>query len=209
MTRRPRGFTLAEQLSVAGLVLLVLGLTLQVLQPALNTWMLDQARGETEQVGLVVAGRLASELRASTADSLVAGTVTGIPAVAFLSTGDTAVRFDAETGRPVWRQLVVYYLDSENRILYRKQWPAAGAGTQIPLLERKLPTTDPFRITERELRALCTTRNGTEERAAYHVEELRLAVEDHEPARLELGLACPTRLGTERTRRHAAVKMWN
>lgn len=157
---RTRGFSLAEQLTVAGLVLLLLGVVAQVLIPCLDIWRRDQDRARLEQGARTVGARLAAEIPRSTAASLTI--LSDPPALSYcLPEG-----FDPLAGRPLWARMVAWYLDAPNRVLYRKEWPDP---LPIPALGATLPALAPARLSEAELRELCTTANGTEKVAAEHV----------------------------------------
>jgi hypothetical protein len=110
-----RGFTLLEQIAACALFSLVMTLSWQVLSPNLRLWQRERGRAEIEQNSLVVATRLAAELRASNADSVTC--LADPPGFSFAA----APGYDPDSGRPVWSGAVAYSLDTENHVLYRME----------------------------------------------------------------------------------------
>lgn len=209
MTAR-RGFTLIDQLVVAGLLALLLTLTAQVLAPCLSVWQRSRTRSDLDQSARMLEYRLAEELRRSTAESVtvLAGE---LPAISFLSTRPASgTSYDGVTGRPIWTRVVAYYLDAPNRVLYRKEWPNPRLGiSQVPALPYTLPTTTPLRLSEAELALLCTTANHTEQRASYHVSELSATVPSYGRLDVDLRLLTESRSGPESLLRSVVLRMRN
>lgn len=190
--RLPRGFSLPEVLVGMSLLALVLTLTAQVLSPSLRIWNLDQARSTVEATGMLLERRLAAELLTTARTSIT--TLASPPAVSFL----VPRGYDPETGSTLWSGFVVYALDRENRLLYRKVWPNPKAALQVPPLSYSFPATSSFRLTSDQLRRIATTNNGTEVRVARYVSDLQvLPGTPGYPGGLVLRLELPTQAGVE------------
>jgi hypothetical protein len=112
-----RGFTLLEQVMSCALLTVVLGLTWQILAPNLRAWDMSRGRADVEQQSLVMQSRLAEELRNSTMASV---TISTTPPGFCFATLDTSSPYDTSSGHPLWNGLVLYVLDTENQVLYRK-----------------------------------------------------------------------------------------
>lgn len=172
----PSGMTLMEQVVSTSLLAVVMLLTWQVLSPCLKVWQTDQAEVAIDQLGMLDSVRLRAELSRSTSRSL-AFLDGDPPALCFLSCDDPSqtAAYDPVTGRPIWRKWVVYFLDVENEILYRKEWPNSTLSGQIPDLGVTLPTTTPTALTPALLRSLCVTTNGTEHRVSHNVQQFSVS----------------------------------
>ncbi|HXE73521.1 MAG TPA: prepilin-type N-terminal cleavage/methylation domain-containing protein [Candidatus Nitrosotenuis sp.] len=202
--RRVGGLTLVEilvALAVGGLALL---LASQLLAPATRIWRINQARSAVEQTSIVLETRLVREILPSTADSVT--TLASPPALSFLTPGG----YDERTGRPIWSGFVIYCLDRDNRILYRKLWPNPDLPVQEPPLPYTFPTEEAVQLTPEELERVCTTCNGTERPVAYSITGFTAELESAQGLlTLAARYASETSLGLELRSRSLQLHMRN
>ncbi|CAN0324267.1 unnamed protein product, partial [Phaeothamnion confervicola] len=141
MKRRRRGVTLVEILVAMTLFSMATGMALDLLKPALSIFHLDQTQARLDETSLILGRKMQSELLASRLDSVTVST----HAIAFLSGSS----FDPSTGRPIWEEFVIYYLDNGN--VCRKTYQPTG-----------LPSTKTLRLTNTQLTQALMTPNGSE-----------------------------------------------
>lgn len=207
---RRRGFTLLENLVVVSLTVLLLTLTWQVLSPSLRIWKINQARADIEQTGQVVEYKMAHELLQTSSSSVTIRTADP-PAISFLGfDAASSGGYDQNTGKAVWRKFVVYYLDTENHILYRKEWPNTSLAVQVPVLPGyPFPTQKTPALSQSELQQICSTENGTEKRAAYYVLALNASNPSGGPFQLGLQLTEEDDSGVELALRQVDLHLRN
>lgn len=204
-----RAFTLLEQLVAMSLLTLLLTLSWQVLKPSLDVWKVNAARADLEQTAVVLQHRIVRELVQSSRDSIT--TISSPPAVSFLSFDDsTSSAYDASSGKPTWRKFVIYYVDTDNRIMYRKEYPNTAKTVQTPVLTSVvLPTSDPFKLTATQLQTICGTENGTETRVAWYALGMTLTVPTSGAVSLDLQLTTESPAGMELAERQLDLTLRN
>lgn len=106
--------SLPEQLTVCGLLSLVLGIGLQVVSPCLRLWSADQERSTRDQAFLVASLRLERDLRATSR----AGVSSTASSLAMPEAGEN---YDPRSGQPLFETYTLYY--QKNGCLVRKSWP--------------------------------------------------------------------------------------
>lgn len=205
--RRPRGFTLAEVLTAASLLGLVLLLGMNVLTPSLRIWNLGQACSTVEGAALLLERRMTNELLASSRRS-VTSIRTGPTALSFLESRNR--RYDAATGRVQWTGFVVYTLDTTSGKLVRKTWPNPALSVQTPALAYSFPTTRAVRLTDAELQQVARTANGTESTVGLHVADVNiLSATNSEPLPLILRMNLLTQTGIQVRERRLELSLRN
>lgn len=164
-----RGMTLLETMVATTLLTLLLGLSYDILNPALQVWKVNRAHADAEQSGTLLEYKISKELVASDESSVTIQS--NPPAVSFMSFGTdtTSGGWDTSTGKPQWQKFVIYYLDTSNHILYRKEWPNSSLSVQVPMLGYTFPTTTASPMSATDLLALTSSENYTEKPAAYYV----------------------------------------
>jgi len=211
VTRRSaerRGLTLLEQLVATSLLTLLMTLCWQVVKPNLDVWKVNAARADLEQTAVVLQHRIARELRQSSRDSIT--TLSSPPAISFLSFDDaSSSAYDSSTGKPTWRKFVIYYVDTDNRIMYRKEYPDTAAGVQTPLLPVVLPSSNAFKLTTTQLQSICGTENGTETRVAWYVLGVTVTVPTSGAVTLDLQLTTESPAGMELADRQLDLTLRN
>jgi prepilin-type N-terminal cleavage/methylation domain-containing protein len=197
MMRHGRGLTLIELMVGMTLLSLVLTLSAQVLVPCLNVWNVSQSQASLQQGAMLLQRKLSDEVAASDVRSVT--TLNDPPAICFLSyTPDGAAQtnpYDTQSGEILWQQWVVYYLDAEDQLVYRKVWPNPSGGTQVPDLGTTLPSLTPTALSPTQVAALCTTTNGTERCVA--IQAYDLAAQLALPSSLQIQLGFATQLGQQ------------
>lgn len=160
---RRRGLTLLETMLAGALTGAVLLVCVQVLTPALRIWLLTQVQADTRTKGNLTYQRLFSDMRASTSSSVQ--TIAG--ACSFLGMGEGG--YDPVSGRPLYREVIVYQL--QNGSLYRKTWRPG----QAPAFPHVLPSTQPFQLTPSELSSVCASAAGQPRRLCTDVATFEVA----------------------------------
>ncbi len=205
--RRTGGFSLIETMAATALLAIVLTIAYNILVPILHIWQRNRAQGDMEQAGLILQTRLLQDMRPSDAASLT--TITSPPAFSFLSTGHASMGgYDTATGRPVWQTYVCYCLDTENQVLYRKEWPNPTP-PPLPVLPVLLPTDNATPLTTAQLQALATTENGTETRAAWYVSNIAVAKGSGAWIDIDVQMSIPATGGDETADHQFSVEMRN
>lgn len=205
--RRPRGFTIAEVLTTAALLSLVILLGIQVLTPSLRIWNLGQACSAVEGAALLLERRMTTELLASSRRSVTS--IRSSPtAISFLESKGR--RYDSTTGRVQWTGFVVYVLEASSGKLIRKTWPNPAVGTQTPNLAYSFPTTRALRLSEAELQQVARTVNGTETHVALNVCDVNvMSAATNEPLPLVLRMNLLTQTGTHVRERRLELSLRN
>ena len=138
---RRSGVTLVEILVAMSLFSMATGMALDLLRPALSIFNVDQTQARLDETSLILGRKLQAELLASRLDSVTVST----HAIAFLSGSS----YDPSTGRPIWEEFVIYYLDNVN--VGRKTYQSSG-----------LPSTKTLRLTNIQLTQAVMKPNGSE-----------------------------------------------
>ncbi len=175
------GLTIVELLVVMGLLGLLLTICGQIVQPSLRVWELNRARADLDQAALVATTRLQRDLLGSHREA-----VSFRPADPCALAFPLSERYEALTGKPVFDRWVLYSLDPQNRLLYRRQWTVPA-------------TTEPEALLDPQLSVLAAT--PPLKRVAGHVAALRVLHPNGEqgPIRIELDLQRPARGAPEVT----------
>jgi len=108
--------SLPEQLTVCGLLSLVLAMGLQVISPCLRVWSVDQERSCRDQAYLIAALRLERDVRATSRAGVTA-------AAGSLALPEAGENYDPRSGQPLFENYVLYY--AKNGCLVRKSCPRA------------------------------------------------------------------------------------
>ncbi|HEY3997570.1 MAG TPA: hypothetical protein VGO93_01815 [Candidatus Xenobia bacterium] len=189
---------MVEVLVTAALLLMLVGLTLQVLRPSLHLWAVNQAQASIEDMAMVLETRMGREME-RTHQATVTATVPppgvpGLMAISFATFEEDSWRgwedslddYCACTGRPRWQGFVVYFLPSGSHTVYRKVWPVAPfTNPQVPAegvaagqlnYNFPIPQGVPKPLRAADLVTLCDTVNGTEIQVAGGVDRMQLDI---------------------------------
>ncbi len=151
----PRGLSLVEVLVGASLLALVMVLLFRIFVPGLTIWKTGRAEAEMEQQAMLVESHITASLLGSHSDSITVLDEPELKAISMLGHGGTedSPGYDDITGRPIWREVVIYSLRPSRRELIRTVWRG-----EEPSLEYRLPTDsedEPFALDPAGLRTLC------------------------------------------------------
>lgn len=142
--RGRRAFTLAELMVAMGLMALCLAMLLCLFAPAMRLWNLAETRGQAEQAMLVAAMGLSRALSQTSSRSLTAIHDHDLSAVSMLSASEQGGQgYDPATGVPIWRSMLVFFVDSR------------GVLRRTTVKSAQLPTTHAFKLTGAQLRQAC------------------------------------------------------
>lgn len=160
MSRDRRGLTLFEILVAASLLLVVLGVMVSVLVPALRASVKGSNQSELQQLAAVTLDRLLGDLERTppTGTMLPDG---GSPVVLGLH----PLAGVAPDGSQLWNEeIVVYHWDEAAGTITRETWPP-----QPPVLGRAVSNAGATRFPADELRRIAAETGGTERILARYV----------------------------------------
>lgn len=200
-SRRHRGFTIAELLTAAALLVLTFCIMAQVLMPTAFLASVESARSEVQQGALIFIHTVRKGMLNAQADTVTAGTAP--PAIAFVPVSD-ADPYDPVTASPrLSPQFTVIWFDAAQGKVFIRTWPP-----EPPILSGYdfSDSKNPPALTESDLRTL--TEIGPARPLVSHVESVR--IEDANGAISGTAIAYPLRLtitcATRSSKPHATDK---
>ncbi len=153
------GFTLVEVMVAGSVALLLLGLLVRFLVPAMRYTAEGNIRVDMQQQALIALNQMTAELQRSAPSGI------SFRATAPVALGIVAIDDIDGAGRPVWdNQALVYHFDSTSQTLVKETYPPAN-----PDLGKTFLISRPTDFTPNELANLAGTANGSEKTLARGV----------------------------------------
>lgn len=157
---RRRAFTISEVLVSAVLLVLIFGLTYEMLISAKKFWLMGDVRSDVQLNARLGFESMSRDLQSSTMDSIT--TLTGsLKAISMLSGyNNGSITLNSE-GKMLWQKYIIYYIPSGETKLLRREVTNAS-----------VPSSTPVPLTSTELTNYC---NGLGKVAAFNAGNISFA----------------------------------
>ncbi|MCL5037098.1 MAG: hypothetical protein M1269_08285 [Chloroflexi bacterium] len=162
------------------LLLIIFGLTYQMLIPARRFWMMGDVRSEVQINARLAYEKITRDIQSSSFDSVTTagGTIQAISMLSPYNTDNTLITVNSE-GEIVWQKYIIYYLQEGDERLYRKE-----------VTNINVPSSTPTALTTIQLQNYC---DGTGRVVAYSINSLN-AVGDQDTSSVTLTITAQKEL---------------